>query len=172
MPIATDEVLKQPDDRLTKADNREMSFEFDSNGFLTDGRDTLEAIINRTHDLLFERACQINRDCHDLIFAVAIPIHEPKGILCASLSVRALEHYQATLILLGTGLIAPAKVTLRAMIESVFATRAVAVDNEAWRIFIKDDLLQRKKLIRRAQQYDHPNLVFCPVDWDHKCGRA
>jgi hypothetical protein len=71
---------------------------------------------------------------------------------------RALEHYQATLILLSTGLIAPAKVTLRALLESVFTTRAVAADDDALRAFINDDLFQRQKLIRRGQQHDHPNL--------------
>jgi uncharacterized protein DUF5677 len=158
MAIATDEVRKQPDGPLTKADKREVSFEFDSDGFLTDRRGTLEAAINGTHDRLLKRARQINRDSHDLIFTVAIHKSDPKEILCATLFVRALEHYQATLILLGTGLIASAKVTLRAIMECVFTTRAVALDKDAWRIFINNDLLQRKKLIRSAQQHDYPNF--------------
>lgn len=51
-----------------------------------------------------------------------------------------------------------AKVTLRATLECVFTTRAVAADKDTLRAFIIDDLRQRQKLIRRAQQYDHMNL--------------
>jgi hypothetical protein len=156
--MATNEVLKQSAGLLPKADEGETLFEFDSDGFLTDRRRILESAINGAHDRLFKRARQINRDCHELLFAAAIHNRDPKDMLCATLFARVLEHYQATLILLGTSLIAPAKVALRATIESVFATRAVAIDKEAWRAFITDDLFQRRKLIRRARQHDHINL--------------
>jgi hypothetical protein len=136
----------------------ETFFEFDSSGFLTDRLGTLESAINRAHGRLLERARQINRDCHELLFAAGIHNRDPEEILCAALFTRALEHYQATLILLGMGLIAPAKVTLRAILESVFATRAVAADKDSLRAFINDDLLQRRKLVRRAQQHDYTNL--------------
>lgn len=135
-----------------------MTFEFDSDGFLTDRRGTLEAGINRAHGGLLARARQINRDCHELLFATDIRNRDVQGVLVATLFMRALEHYQATLILLGTGLIAPAKVALRATLESVFTTRAVAADKDALGAFINDDLLQRRKLIRKAQQHDHTNL--------------
>jgi hypothetical protein len=158
MPIATNEALTQPHSLLTKTHEGETFFEFDSDGFLTDRRGTLESAINRAYDRFLKRARQVNRDCHELIFAAAIHNRDPKDMLCATLFVRVLEHYQATLILLGTGLIGQAKVALRATIESVFATRAVAIDKEAWRAFINDDLFQRRKLIRRARQHDHINL--------------
>jgi hypothetical protein len=151
--MATDEVLKQPDSLLRKA-----SFEFDADGFLTDRRSVLESVIHRVHGRLLGRARQINRDCHELLYMADIHNHDPKEVLCATLFARALEHYQAALILLSIGLIAPAKVALRAMMESVFTTRAVAIDKDTWRAIINDDLLQRQKLIRRAQQYDHTNL--------------
>lgn len=156
--MATDELLKRPNSPLTKADEGEMTFEFDADGFLTHRRSVLELVVHRVHGRLLEHAKKINRDCHELLYLADIHKHDPKEVLCAILFARALEHYQATLILLGMALIAPAKVALRAMMESVFTTRAVAIDKDAWRAFINDDLLQRQKLIRRAQQYDHTNL--------------
>jgi hypothetical protein len=157
MPIATSEVLKQPDS-LLEADEGDMFFEFDADGFLTERRSALESGIRRAHGCLLARARQINRDCHELLFAAEINKRDPKELLCATLFARALEHYQATLILLGTDLIASAKVALRATIESVFAIRAVATHKDVWRAFINDDLFQRRKLIRKAQQHDHINL--------------
>jgi Family of unknown function (DUF5677) len=136
----------------------QTNFEFDADGFLTDRRCTLESNIGRAHGRFFTRARQINRDCHELLFAAPIHNRDSQEILSATLFTRALEHYQATLILLSTGLVAPAKVTLRALLECVLTTRTVAADPDALRAFINDDLLQRRKLIRRAQQHDHPNL--------------
>jgi Family of unknown function (DUF5677) len=157
MPIATEQALEQPNP-LPKADQGEMSFEFDSDGFLSERFGTVEANIRRVHGSLLARARQINRDCHELLFAAEIHNRDPEEILCATLFTRALEHYQATLILLGMGLVAPAKVTLRATLEAIFTTQAVAADKDALRAFINDDLFQRRKLIRRAQQHDHSNL--------------
>jgi len=135
-----------------------MSFEFDSDGFLTDRRGVLEADINKVHGALFARARQINRDCHKLLFAADIRNRDVQHLLIAPLFVRALEHYQATLILLGMGLIAPARVLLRATVEAVFTTRAVAADEKTLGAFINADLLQRRKMIKKAQQHDHINL--------------
>lgn len=135
-----------------------MIFDFDNDGFLTNRRSALEAGIERGHSDLFARARQINRDCHELLFAADIRNREVQHLLVAPLFARALEHYQATLILLGIGLVAPSKVALRATIESVFTLRAVVANDESLNAFITADLIQRLKMINRAQKFDHPNF--------------
>lgn len=135
-----------------------MTLEFDSDGFLTDRRGELEASVDRTYGEFLALARQLNRDCHDLLFDADIRNRDVQHPLVALLFLRALEHYQATLILLRMGLIAPAKVVLRATIECVFTIRAVASDKEALRDFINADLLQRLKMIKTACQHDHTNL--------------
>lgn len=135
-----------------------MIFEFDSDGFLTDRSGTLETGIKRAHDGLFARARKINRDCHELLFATDVRNRDPQAILVATLFMRALEHYQATLILLGRGVVAPAKVVFRAALESVFTIRAVACDKGALETYVNSDLRQRLKLIKKARQHDYTNL--------------
>lgn len=135
-----------------------MTFEFDADGFLTERRHLLEAAVRRTHVKFFARATDINRDCHELLFGADIHNRDWRQLLVSTLFLRALEHYQAAILLLGTSLIAPAKVAVRSALEAVFAARAVADKDEALRAFINDDLLQRRKLIRKAQQHDHTNL--------------
>jgi hypothetical protein len=76
--MVTDEVLRQTDSLLRKADEGEMPFEFDADGFLTDRRSVLEAVIHRVHGCLLGRAKQINRDCHELLYAADIHTHDPK----------------------------------------------------------------------------------------------
>jgi Family of unknown function (DUF5677) len=135
-----------------------MTFEFDADGFLTDRRGALEAATDKLHGALFARARQINRDCHELLSTADIRNRDVQQLLIAPLFVRALEHYQATLILLGTGLIAPARVLLRATVEAVFTMRAITLQEEALKDFINADLLWRRKMIKSAQQHHHTNL--------------
>jgi hypothetical protein len=57
------------------------------------------------------------------------------------------------------GLVAPAKAAIRATLEAVFTTRAIARDEATMKAFIMNDLLQRRRLVRKAQQHEHTNLL-------------
>ncbi len=135
-----------------------MTFKFDEDGFLTARRGLLQAAIRLVSEAAFVRAEQINRECHRLLFAATLHNADAREVLVAVAFIRALEHYQATLHLLCSGIIAPAKVALRATLEAVFTARAIARSDEALKEFITDDLLQRRKLIRKAKQHEHTNL--------------
>lgn len=133
-------------------------FEFDDDGFLTKRRAQLAASIRATSARIFAQAEQINRDCHKLLFSVTPQNEDGREVLVAVTFIRALEHYQAAVLLLEGGLIGPAKVAIRAALEAVFTARAIAVSDEALKTFITADHIQRRKLIRKAQQHDHTNL--------------
>ena len=135
-----------------------MNFQFDEDGFLTKRRDQLAGAIRRVSESLFALAHDINRECHRLLLAATPHNSDGREVLVAVSFIRALEHYQATVLLLSSGIIAPAKVALRATLEAVFTARAIAEHDEALKEFITDDLLQRRKLIRKAQQHEHTNL--------------
>lgn len=135
-----------------------MAFKFDSDGFLTDRSNQLEADIYESYENLFAGARQINHDCHDLLFSADIHNHDHHAVIVATLFIRALEHYQATIILLGRGVIAAARVTLRALVETTFKIRAIATNPDALDVFINEDLVHRLKLINKARNNAHPNL--------------
>ena len=135
------------------------TFEFDEDGFLTERRALLEAGIRKASEKLFLRAEQINRDCHKLLFSVSPHNEEGREVLVTVTFIRALEQYQAAVLLLQGGLVAPAKVEIRATLEAVFTARAIAAHEEALKAFITADLIQRRKLIRKAQQHEHTNLA-------------
>jgi len=135
------------------------TFEFDDDGFLTKCRGRLVGSIRAASVRLFAQAEQINRDCHKLLFSVTPHNEDGREVLVTVTFIRALEHYQAAVLLLECGLIAPARVAIRATLEAVFTARAIAAGDEALRAFITADLFQRRKLIHKAQQYDHPKLA-------------
>ncbi|UUP20059.1 DUF5677 domain-containing protein [Nitratireductor thuwali] len=133
-------------------------FEFDSDGFLTHRSGELEAEINAAHHQLFTCACQINHDCHELLFSADIRNRDIRSIIVATLFMRLLEHYQAVIVLLNKGVIAAARAALRALVETTFKMRAVATDRDALKAFIAEDLAARKKLINKARNNDYTNL--------------
>jgi Family of unknown function (DUF5677) len=137
-----------------------MEIAFDSDGFLSDRSGDIEAAIRATHPTLFTRAVQINRDAHDdLLFAADIRNRDGMAIITTTLFMRALEHYQATVLLLGRGMIAPARVTLRALVEAVFRLNAIVIEPTAFAKFIAEDPVRRKRLIENALKHPHhPNL--------------
>lgn len=138
---------------------KDATFEFDEDGFLTPRRDRLEAGIRASREPIFSRAHQINRDCHRLVFSADVHNQDPREMLVAVSFIRALEHYQAVVLLLMAGLVAPGKAEIRATLEAVFTTRAIARDEAALRTFIMNDLLHRRRLVRKAQQHEHTNLL-------------
>lgn len=135
-----------------------MEFRFDSDGFLTNRSNELEAGIHASHSDLFKGAEWINRDCHELLFSADICNRDVRAIITTTLFMRALEHYQATIILLGRGVIAAAGLTLRALVEATFRICALARNDDALEAFITEDLVHRKRLINKARNYPHPNL--------------
>lgn len=136
-----------------------MEITFDSDGFLTDRFSDIEGAVDAVHHPLFTRALQINRDAHDLFFAADIRSRDGVAIITATLFMRALEHYQATVLLLRRAMVAPAQVTLRALVEAVFRLRAIVTEPTAFKTFITEDLVQQKKLVKSAlTNPHHPNL--------------
>lgn len=139
-------------------EKNEDVFEFNDDGFLTERSGFRDSLTRGSKGDLFSHAYQINRDCHRLLFSTKPHNKDGQELLVAAAFIRALEHFQASLLLLRNGLVAPGKVEIRATLEAIFTTRALAVNEGAVEAFIKDDLYQRRKLINKAQSSDDINF--------------
>lgn len=135
-----------------------MAFEFDSTGFLSSKIHELELEIQAQHADLFSRAKEINSDCHEILFSTDIRRNDGRSIIAFTLFMRALEHYQATILALGRGMIAASRVSLRAVVETVFKLSAIGKDEDAFKLFIAEDVAFRRKLIKKIQGNSHPVL--------------
>ncbi|RWD09562.1 DUF5677 domain-containing protein [Mesorhizobium sp.] len=122
-------------------------------GFLSESH-AYEAEISRANRDAFDIARRINRECHSLLFNKA-EVHNRDGqaMLVAALFLRALQHYQASILLLSKGLVASGRVAIRAELEAVFAIRAVADSEQNYRAFVNDHLHERLELIKKARQH-------------------
>lgn len=130
-----------------------MNSDMGLDGFLSESAH-LETKILDINGKAFSLARRINRECHSLIFN-KVEVHNGDGqaMLVAALFLRALQHYQAGILLLAKGLVASGKVAIRAELEAVFAVRAVAADEAHFRAFVNDDLRERLDLIKKARKH-------------------
>ena len=83
---------------------------------------------------------------------------EIQPVLVASLWARCLEHYEAVIVLGEQGLITPAWVSLRALLETLFTIAAVSKDAEVRDLYVKEDAVQRKKLARKLREVTPPEF--------------
>ena len=128
-------------------------------GFLSESH-AYEAEISRANGDAFDIARRINRECHSLIFnKVEVYNRDGQSMVVAALFLRTLQHYQAAILLLKKGLVASGRVAIRAELEAVFATRAVADSEANLQAFVNDDLHERLELIKKARKHaDYPMM--------------
>lgn len=124
-------------------------------GFLPDDVSYVTEISRENIEIL-DLARRVNRECHSLVFGADIRNRDGQAMVVAALFLRALQHFQAAILLLSRGMIASGKVAIRAELEAVFATRAIAADEMNFRAFVNDDLRQRLYLIKASRKYEYP----------------
>ena len=131
-------------------------YEFTSDGFLASDSDELVTAIRATCPDVFDRAYALNRELHESLFQFEIQNRDPQQLLVATLAPRALEHFQSAIVLLERGLVASGAAVTRALLESVFAVRALIRDESFVERYIASDLPHRKKLINKLKQNAYP----------------
>lgn len=117
------------------------------------------ADVRRAHADAFDLARKINCRCHSLIDSeVKIKNRDGQGLLIAGCFLRALQHYQSAILLLGRGMVAAAKVAIRAELETVFVIGSAAADYANFRAIVNDNIRERFELLKTARKYDYPIL--------------
>ena len=132
--------------------------ELDDNGFLGRSVEKWSGEFKKKHRPLLDRCEQLNRDAYSLLYSVEVHTEDGREIIVERLFMRAVEFYQAAILLLEKGMQTSAKGNVRSLLESVFILRAVAKCDEMLKAYIKQDECKRLKLINKAQHNKTPNL--------------
>ncbi|MBZ9939472.1 DUF5677 domain-containing protein [Mesorhizobium sp. BR1-1-16] len=135
-----------------------MPAEFDNNGFLAVPHSVFKAPISENYKEMLELARRINRDFHDMLFQSDVRNRDREAIILATLFMRALEHYQAAIIIAENGIASSARVTVRALMEVTFRLRAIATEPEMYQKFIAEDILYRRDFINNILNNDYSML--------------
>ncbi len=124
---------------------------FNSNGLLGDdaaawGRGNREAYRDLFDDLL---AC--NQASQELLHARGPKRSQAKEVVATCLFVRCIHHYAPIVLLLERGLSHSSRALVRVMFEAVATSRAIAVDDEFWLKYIRQDEWKRVKIINKMR---------------------
>ena len=104
-----------------------MSFEAD--GFLSPEIDNFRDAVNSESPSKewFEFAGALNRACHEVLCQLSVPqTNNEPALVRAALLLRALQSYQAALVLAERGMTGDARAVLRTAVEGVIAIHALA----------------------------------------------
>ena len=133
--------------------------EWDDNGFLGEPAERWSGEFKKKHHCLLNRCEQLNRDAHSLLYSVEVHTKDGREIIVACLFMRAVEFYQAAILLLEKGMEVSAKGNVRSLLESVFRLRAVAKCDKMLKAYIDNNQIQRLKTVKKMLNNPNPNEV-------------
>ena len=142
-----------------------MELELDENGFWGEPVEKWSGEFKKKHRPLLDRCEQLNRDAHSLLFFI-IKEHtkDMREIIVACLFRRAVEFYQAAMLLFEKGMQTSAKGSVRSLLESVFILRAVAKCDKMLKAYIDNNETQRLKTVNKMLHNPNPDEVLQKED--------
>lgn len=93
-----------------------------------------------------------------ILTGLEIHVDSLRQVVVSALLARCLEHYEAVVLLTDRGMLVPAQVALRALIEALFTLGALAKDDTTLDSYVQEDLIQRRKLTKKLREVADPRF--------------
>lgn len=124
----------------------------DENGFL--GKEIEQWIqrIRNAHPSFFALAGEVNKYCQSAMYTFEVHNKDKQEVLVSTLYIRALNNYQAAILLAERGLMPQSRVLVRAMIEALFSLCAIAKSEKYANEFILEDQRNRLRFLNKYRQ--------------------
>lgn len=97
------------------------------------------------------RSKALGRDCFSALLGLTVSGDSVRQLVVSTLYARILELYHGVPFLLEVGLLPPAQVVTRALMEALFTLRAVADDEEVLKRYVGADEYRKLKLIGKSR---------------------
>ena len=107
---------------------------------------------------LFELADETNELCQSSMFELEPHSKHLQELLIASLFLRALSGYQATILLAERGMVSESRVMARTMLETVFLLSAIQKEPQLANDYAREDQHNRLKLLNKFKALHGGNL--------------
>src|SRR2546428_7440536 len=107
---------------------------------------------------VFNRCEELNRDAYALLGRLDVHTQDIRDITVSCLFARSLEIYQALILIVSRGMLAPAQLLQRALLEAMFTIVAVAKDDVTLQRYIDDDKWHQLNLARAVRKTTSPDL--------------
>lgn len=124
----------------------------DQNGFLSQDVAVFADRLLIKHNDLFTLATEVNKFSQKMMLNLNIHNEDVRELASASILVRCISHYQASIILSRNGMIPEAKIIARALIEAMFILVAISKDYQIAHEYVQEDEFVRKKSLQGYKQ--------------------
>ena len=131
----------------------------DENGFLAGRIHSWIESQRASHKDIFNRAQDLNRDCHHFLNARAVDLENAKQVALSLLFARSLELFQSIVVVSERGMAATTRVLHRGFIEASFHFFAIQRDPTYLDIYLDQFHNQKRKLLQRIRQSKSPQMV-------------
>ena len=108
---------------------------------------------------LVARSKELGRDCFSALSGLTVAGEDVRQLVVSTLYARILELYHGVPFLLDVGLLPPAQVVTRVLMEALFTIRAVAADEETLRRYVGADEHRKLKIIGKSQGSERKPLA-------------
>lgn len=129
-----------------------------TDGFLSEESEKNRAYNLFKHDELFSFIKELNRFTMDLVSRNKIDWSDNRLLIIDTLFLRGLENFQSIVLLLERGIMSPAKVIARAMLENLFTLAALQKKPELIDSYNDQYSDGRKKALKAALQFKNEAL--------------
>lgn len=120
---------------------------FDSRGFLGEQIISISKEIEEENRYIFDLCYELNELAERTKFKFIIHTDNGQEVLGASLFVKILQGFQATLVLFRMGLGAEGKILTRVILESLFILKAICKDEKLVEDFVLTDQAKQQRLL-------------------------
>jgi hypothetical protein len=124
----------------------------DQDGFLSEDLTVYIGKLLMKHKDLFDLASDVNRFSQETMLSLNVHSKNAQELLVATILIRCLSHYQASIILCQRGMIPDARIIARALIEAMFILVAISKDYRLAVEYAYEDEFQRLKAIQKYRE--------------------
>ena len=101
----------------------------------------------------FSFAEELNQYALQVMLGLTLHNKDRQECLIGPLFARIMETYEGAFLLAERGMVAGAKMLARGMLEALFSLGAIAKDDSFARVFILDDTIQRKNVVKKHKEW-------------------
>lgn len=127
-------------------------------GFLSEESEKGREKFQHKYQDIFYLAKDLNQFCMKFMEEHNVDWKDKRKLVIKTLYIRILEKFQALFLMLERGMIPPAKVLTRAMLESVFILVALQKKPKLLQNYIDQHDIDIKRSLKAALQFKHINL--------------
>jgi len=132
--------------------------DFNEKGFLGTAIDAFLKSVQLQYARFFQLSYQINELAHATKFELQVHNRDPQEYLAATLFLRLLNGFEATVILGTKGLLFEAKVVLRSVIETLFILKLLCKEETFAFEYLGSSKVQSLKWMNIAHESQDPNF--------------